>query len=90
MPAVATTSCTTSAVPKGLPPLLTLLCTTSCAAVAACSGYHILYHECCAVYSCGAEDTPITGMADAEVMRWYKHGEKASGIGLKCQLCGKR
>jgi hypothetical protein len=29
-------------------------------------------------------------MADEDVMRWYKHGEKASGIGLKCQLCGKR
>lgn len=69
-------------------PLLSPVSTTHL--VLSCSGCNILYHECCAVYSCGAEDTPITGMADEDVMRWYKHGEKASGIGLKCQLCGKR
>jgi hypothetical protein len=53
-------------------------------------GRHILYHECCAVYSCGAEGTPLTGMSDENVLKWYRHGEKAAGIGLKCQLCGKR
>jgi hypothetical protein len=29
-------------------------------------------------------------MSDETVMKFYRHGEKAAGIGLKCQLCGKR
>jgi hypothetical protein len=29
-------------------------------------------------------------MADEMVLKFYRHGEKAAGIGLKCQLCGKR
>jgi hypothetical protein len=27
-------------------------------------------------------------MDDATVLKFWLHGEKCSGIGLKCQLCG--
>jgi hypothetical protein len=53
-----------------------------------CRGNYILYHEPCAVYSNGAGDVPADGMDDATVLKFWLHGEKCSGIGLKCQLCG--
>jgi hypothetical protein len=53
-----------------------------------CRGNYILYHEPCAVYSNGAGDVPADGMDDATVLKFWMHGEKCSGIGLKCQLCG--
>eukprot|EP00775_Hariotina_reticulata_P003156 gene3156-3433_t len=53
-------------------------------------GCYILYHECCAVYSNGSGEVPPTGMTDDEVLRFWMHGERCSGIGLRCQLCGMR
>ncbi|KAF6260104.1 hypothetical protein COO60DRAFT_932553 [Scenedesmus sp. NREL 46B-D3] len=51
-------------------------------------GNYILYHEPCAVYSNGAGNVPADGMDDETVYKFWFHGEKCSGIGFKCQLCG--
>lgn len=41
------------------------------------------------MYSNGAE-VPPSGMDDQSVLQFWLHGERCSGIGLKCQLCGLR
>ncbi|KAF8063763.1 hypothetical protein HT031_003620 [Scenedesmus sp. PABB004] len=53
-------------------------------------GCYILYHECCAVFSNGSGDLGPEGMPDDKVLDFWLHGERASGIGLRCQLCGLR
>lgn len=55
-----------------------------------CSGECILYHEPCAVYSNGTGQIPMGGMEDDQVLRFYEHGERCMGKGLKCCLCGQK
>ncbi len=49
-----------------------------------CRGKHIMYHMACALYSNGADED----MDDEAVLKFWLHGERCRGIGLKCQLCG--
>jgi hypothetical protein len=88
--AAVSISCTMSPVPVTVSLLVISDQSVDVLCVPPCSGHHILYHEPCAVYSNGTGQIPMGGMEDDQVLRFYEHGERCMGKGLKCCLCGQK